>query len=183
MHKISAASGEVAWTHYLKEMNKERKITEGESDITSGNTIALSNESINKLKGLKDWIESLPSVKVSNYTWVGTSFLSMSPAQIFQSQLKEMNSSVPDIFSTQSEIDNFDKDFWRILMTSFSVNELSELFDKGTSNGYHLRLQILVIPKDTAYKIHAHPNIELICGIQVSSRCNTSLPHTSYANA
>jgi hypothetical protein len=167
MHKISAAQGEVQWANYLKEMNKERKTIEGEDDTDSKNTITLSNDSKTKLNSLKSWIESQPSVKVSNYTWVGSSFLSMSPAQIFQNQLTEMNPDAPLIFKTQEEIDNFDKDFWGLLMSSFSVEDLSELFDKGTSNGYPLRLQILVLPKDACYKIHAHPNIELIIGMQV----------------
>ena len=73
---------------------------------------------------------------------------------VFQSQLKEMNPGAPKIFSTQEDIDNFDRDFWHVLMTSFTVQELSEVFDKGYSNGYPLRLQILVLPKGSAYKIH-----------------------------
>ena len=165
MHKISAVHGETMWVSYLKEMNKERNIIEGVNDTTS-NTISLSNESITKLNSLQEWIESQPSVKVSNYTWVGGSFLSMSPARTFQSQLTEMNPNAPEIFSTKEEVDSFDKDFWRLLMTSFSVEELTELFEKGSSNGYPLRLQILVLPKDSTYKIHAHPNLELIIGMQ-----------------
>lgn len=73
---------------------------------------------------------------------------------VFQSQLKEMNPGAPKIFPTQEDIDNFDRDFWHVLMTSFTVQELSEVFDKGYSNGYPLRLQILVLPKGSAYKIH-----------------------------
>lgn len=156
---ISAASGEFAWAKYLKEMNKE-----GEEGSASANTIFLSNESIAKLDSLKDWIESQPTVKVSSYCWVGSNFLSLSPAQIFQTQLKEMNPDAPDIF-TGEDVDKFDADFWRLLMTSFSIEELSEVFDKGVSNGYPLRLQILVLPKDSAFKIHAHPNIEMIVGL------------------
>jgi hypothetical protein len=157
--RISAASGEFAWAKYLKEMNKE-----GEEGTASANTIFLSNESIAKLDSLKDWIESQSTVKVSSYCWVGSNFLSLSPAQIFQSQLKEMNPDAPDIF-TGEDVDKFDADFWRLLMTSFSIEELSEVFDKGVSNGYPLRLQILVLPKDSAFKIHAHPNIEMIVGL------------------
>ena len=52
-------------------------------------------------------------------------------------------------------------------MSSFSTEELFELFDRGSSNGHPLRLQILALPKDTAYKLHAHPNIELSIGMQV----------------
>lgn len=168
MHKISAAHGEVQWAKYLQEMNKERNVTQGENDMACNTSVSLSDTSIAKLNSLEDWINSHQSVKVSSYCWVGSSFLSISPAQIFQSQLSEMNPDAPAVFETQQEIDNFDKDFWRLLMTSFSVEELSELVDKGSSNGYPLRLQILVLPKDSAYKIHAHPNIELIIGMVVS---------------
>jgi hypothetical protein len=162
MHKISAVHGEVQWAKYLHDMNKERKLSEGEVANTG---VSLSGGSINRLNSLQEWIEAQSSVKVSKYYWVGTSILSMSPAQVFQSQLLEMNPDAPDIFETQEEIDSFDADFWRFLMASFSVEELSELVDKGTSNGYPLRFQILVLPKDSVYKIHAHPNIELIIGM------------------
>jgi hypothetical protein len=147
-------------------MNKERNIAEGEVGSSSANTIFFSNDSIAKLDSLKDWIESQPTVRVSSYVWVGSNFLALSPAQIFQTQLKEMNPDAPDIF-TGEEVDKFDADFWRLLMTSFSIEELSEVFDKGSSNGYPLRLQILVLPRDAAYKIHAHPNIEMIVGMVV----------------
>jgi len=167
MHKISAASGEVAWERYLNEMNKERSMQDSHDVTPSNNSIALSSNSISKLHSLKEWIESYPSAVTSNYCWVGSNFLSMSPAQVFQNQLKEMNPAAPDIFS-QEERDQFDKDFWSLLMNSFTVEELSELFDKGSSNGYPLRLQILLLPKDSTYTVHAHPNIELIIGMQVT---------------
>jgi hypothetical protein len=166
MHKISAAAGGVAWERYLKEMNKERK--DDSQVVDTNNSIALSSDSVSKLNSLKDWIESHSSATTSSCCWIGGSFLTISPAQVFQDQLKEMNPTAPDIFSSQEEIDEFDKDFWRILMNSFTVDELSELFEKGTSNGHPLKLQIFVLPKDTAYKLHAHPNIELIIGMQVS---------------
>eukprot|EP00804_Cyclotella_cryptica_P014157 CCRYP_005593-RB/>CCRYP_005593-RB protein AED:0.11 eAED:0.11 QI:338/0.9/0.81/1/0.8/0.72/11/374/733 len=165
MHKISAASGEVAWERYLNEMNKERSLKDNHDVSPSNKAITLSSNSINKLNSLKEWIESHSTAVVSSYCWVGSSFLSISPAQVFQNQLKELNPAAPEIFS-QEERDDFDKDFWRLLMNSFTVEELSELFDKGSSNGYPLRLQILVLPKDSTYALHAHPNIELIIGMQ-----------------
>lgn len=72
-----ATSGETQWEKYLREMNRER----GGDGVSSKHSIALSKESICKLNSLQDWIDSQPSVKVSNPTWVGPGFLSMSPAR------------------------------------------------------------------------------------------------------
>lgn len=169
MHKITAASGGVAWERYLHEMNKERNMKDSHDVIPLNKSFTLSSDSISKLNSLNEWIESHPSAVGSSYCWVGSSLLSMSPAQVFQNLLKEMNPTSPEIFS-EEEREHFDKDFWRILMTSFTIEELFELFDKGSSNGYPLRFQILVLPKDSTYTLHAHPNIELIIGMQVIIR-------------
>ena len=165
--KISEASGQVAWERYLKEMNRERGLQDGNYSLNELQSFNFSNQTKEKLNLLKDWIESHVTVEVSKYTWVGGDFLSISPAEVFQYQLSEMYVDAPDVFETQEEKENFDKDFWRILMKSFAAEELGELFDTGSSNGHPLRLQILVLPKDTVYKLHAHPNIELIIGMQV----------------
>lgn len=77
MHKISATSGETQWEKYLREMNRER----GGDGVSSKHSIALSNESKSKLNSLQDWIDSQTSVKVSDPTWVGPGFLSISPAR------------------------------------------------------------------------------------------------------
>lgn len=179
MHKISPASGVVAWETYLKEMNKERSMVDGNSSMDC-DKFNFSKYTVGKLNGMKGWIESQTATRVSNFKWVGSDFLSMSPAKVFQQQLSEMYPDAPEIFATQQEKDQFDKEFWRKLMSSFSTEELFELFDRGSSNGHPLRLQILALPKDTAYKLHAHPNIELSIGMQVrftSIRVFTPLIH------
>lgn len=171
MHKISPASGQTMWDRYLKEMNREHQLgfkrggVETDEDAIPG--FSYSKQSEDKLDSLKDWVNSHKKTAVSEYTWVGENFLSVSPATIFQHQLSEMCSDAPDIFETQEEKDSFDKDFWRVAMKSFSVEELGEMFDHGSSNGYPLRLQTMVLPKNTMFKLHAHPNIELSIALLV----------------
>ncbi|KAL7463027.1 hypothetical protein ACHAXS_003399 [Conticribra weissflogii] len=172
MHKITPASGHVAWEHYLKEMNKERNTgfkMSGRAISTSFDQIPgfhFSQDTAAKLESLQGWIEQFKTAQTSSYTWIGESFLSISPAAVFQHQLAGMNPNAPDIFATQDEKDNFDKDFWAVIMKSFSISELNEMIERGTSNGYPLRFQILVLPKDATFKLHAHPNVEVSIGMQ-----------------
>jgi len=172
MHKITPASGHVAWEHYLKEMNKERNVGFKSSGRISSPSFGqipgfhFSQDTTSKLDSLQDWIEGFETTQTSSYTWIGESFLSISPAAVFQHQLTEMNPNAPDVFATQEEKDNFDKDFWAVVMKGFSISELNEIIEKGTSNGYPLRFQILILPKDAIFKLHAHPNVEVSIGMQ-----------------
>lgn len=163
------------WETYLKEMNKERNRSYTQDAFENFNSnkflpLTFSGQTKEKLESLKGWIDSLQTSQKSSCTWIGSEFLSISPAEVFQHQLSEMmgeDGIAPDVFSTQEEKGSFDKEFWKNLMKSFTSEDLSEMFDRGTSNGHPLRLQILAFPKGTYWKLHAHPNLELNMGMKV----------------
>ena len=55
------------------------------------------------------------------------------------------------------------KSLENIFRRSGFEEELEEYKSLGSSNGYPLRLQLMILPPKKCFKIHAHPNIEFEC--------------------
>jgi len=169
MSKMDKAIGHEVWEQYTRRIvAKQHASTFHNASAFGGNlpTINFSSEAMAKLETLQTQVDAMSEVKTSSYTYIGEDFLSMYPAKIFQEKMTDIFPGMPEILATDKEKHDFDKAFWTNLMTGCYAGELSEIFDRGSSNGHPLRLQVLAMPRNKNLALHAHPNIELTIGVQ-----------------
>eukprot|EP00746_Dinoflagellata_sp_MGD_P152220 gnl/MRDRNA2_/MRDRNA2_83516_c0_seq1.p1 gnl/MRDRNA2_/MRDRNA2_83516_c0~~gnl/MRDRNA2_/MRDRNA2_83516_c0_seq1.p1 ORF type:complete len:288 (-),score=58.11 gnl/MRDRNA2_/MRDRNA2_83516_c0_seq1:272-1135(-) len=86
----------------------------------------------------------------------------ISPAAYINKFTNEINISIPEEF-----VSNVDLTWRRMLQdvvgaTSHGKEELQEWLQTGLSNGRPLKLQLMGLPPNMSFPVHAHPNIEMM---------------------
>ncbi|KAL9188541.1 hypothetical protein ACHAXT_006919 [Thalassiosira profunda] len=120
---------------------------------------------------VQSWLDGLSEVKLSDPKWLndGNPFARNSPSDVVDQLLSSLDitaaggSAVGSFFPTGEAREIFDSQFHASAINAVPSKTLVEEINRlGTSNAHPLRVQLLAMPRDTNWGLHAHPNVELM---------------------
>ena len=139
-------------------------------DISHGTlfpSLNVNNWKCNKPQ-IEHWLKSLDEVKKSDSFWLDNGdIFSISPSEVIQTMFQSLSVTPGEtplqLFNNSEASKAFDLEFKAIILNALPAKVLlEEVVCKGTSNSHPLKMQFLVCPPNFNFKLHSHPNIELI---------------------
>lgn len=119
---------------------------------------------------IQTWLNGLTKVELSDSYWLNEGdFFSTPPSEIVESLFDSLAPTTSDgsamgkFFATAEATEAFDSQYHSSFLNALPAKVVvEEVNSQGTSNSHPLKMQLLACAKGFTFKLHTHPNVELM---------------------